>query len=172
MDGWICWNPVVRGDETTTERAFRAFRGKRVGRNYFYFARPPSASHTNKWRVPEALLAMVKGGWREWRPPVGECLARPLGPWSIVPGACCSTRDAARSRAWATLHLAGRGRAAHGATMRALDGWMGGRDRGCWTLDEECHHHAARLLSGRLLGLSVLAGLPSAAILRISGHGR
>lgn len=163
----------MRGDETTTERAFRnqGFQGggekegRLAGIIFILLASPPAlgTNHTNKWRVPEALLAMVKGGWREWRPPVGECLARSPGPWSNVPRACCSTGlgDAARSRAWATLRLAEKGRTAHGATMRALDGWADGQDRGRrWTVDEEWHHHAARLPSGRLFGLSVLAGLP------------
>lgn len=161
----------------------RAFRGRRergtVGRNYFYFARQPARprhDHTNKWRVPEALLAMVKGGWREWRPPVGECLARSPGPWSNVPRACCSTGDAARSREWPGRPCALLERDAQPTGPRCGH-WMDGRtdrtvdDAGRWTLDEEWHHHAARLPSGRLFGLSVLAGLPFAAILRISGHG-
>lgn len=118
MEGWRA-GATMRGDEAgipsceeTRQQqkghsGTRAFKGRRergtVGRNYFYFARQPARprhDHTNEWRVPEALLAMVKGGWREWRPPVGECLARSPGPWSNVPRACCSTGDAARSREW------------------------------------------------------------------------
>ena len=60
---------------------------KAVGRNWFYFARPCSARpHFTKWRVPKALLAMVKDDGenralllaKAWFCPPGRTSRRPL----------------------------------------------------------------------------------------------
>ena len=46
----------------------------------FLFRSPALGTAIRSGECENALLAMVKGGWREWRSPVGECLARSSAP--------------------------------------------------------------------------------------------